>query len=849
MASLYPTHFFFPIHPPIFNSTLLLSSLINHQNRSPPFFSMATAVDSPHILLICHHHHNNYSSSQLTASTSSYPSPRVSFYSFPRNRKRCASLSVNSREIANNVNNVNNVRVADTVLHHTRSAIVEIPVTCYQILGIPDKSEKDEIVKSVKHLKMAEIEEGYTIDTIVSRQNLLMDVRDKLLFEAVYAGNVREKVPPKSSLQIPWSWLPAALCLLQEVGEEKLAIDIGRTALQHPDSKPFVHDLLLSMALAECAIAKLNFEKNKISQGFEALDRAQSLLKSKPSLENMTLLSQIEESLEELAPACTLEILGMAHTPENAERRVRAIAALREMLRRGLEVESQSQIEDWSTFLNQALNKLTAAEIVDLLTWDSLANTRKNKKSLESHNQRVVVDTSALYTVMMAHLALGFSSKQIEMIKKAKTICECLVASDGVDLKLEDAFCLFLLGQGDETVVVERLQQLESNLKATSRTLISGNDIKDASNAKKLLESWVYNAVLGLFSDTRDCSPSVDNFFAGGKSASEKRNRKKPAQPSPSLNNRPISPSFSSDWRPREDYTSTSRLGSTVGSAVKQLTPSDLLGPPLIANSLKAESYPSVQLKRNLGTRYDKVWEIWLDPNNVVRYMSIMTVAVCIGCATFNLMGVRFLGPRRVSSWAHSGSRVNTGSLSHGVWGSAITKGNFIADSLRKLPLMQKKQVDSGYEAEVLKDSRTYARPISMNVEEAEKLVKKWQSIKADALGPNYQVHNLADVLDESMLLQWKGLAESAKERCCFWRFVLLQLSIIRADILSDERGKEMAEIEALVEEAAELVDDSYQKNPNYYSTYTIRYLLKRKDDGSWRFCEGDIQTHHDRNR
>lgn len=106
----------------------------------------------------------------------------------------------------------------------------------------------------------------------------------------------------------------------------------------------------------------------------------------------------------------------MAHTPENAERRVRAIAALREMLRRGLEVESQSQIEDWSTFLNQALNKLTAAEIVDLLTWDSLANTRKNKKSLESHNQRVVVDTSSLYTVMMAHLALGFSSKQIEMV-------------------------------------------------------------------------------------------------------------------------------------------------------------------------------------------------------------------------------------------------------------------------------------------------------------------------------------------------------------------------------------------------------------------------------------------------
>ena len=44
-----------------------------------------------------------------------------------------------------------------------------------------------------------------------------MDVRDKLLFEVEYAGNVKEKIPPKSSLRIPWRWLPAAICLLQEV--------------------------------------------------------------------------------------------------------------------------------------------------------------------------------------------------------------------------------------------------------------------------------------------------------------------------------------------------------------------------------------------------------------------------------------------------------------------------------------------------------------------------------------------------------------------------------------------------------------------------------------------------------
>jgi len=32
-------------------------------------------------------------------------------------------------------------------------------------------------------------------------------------------------------------------------------------------------------------------------------------------------------------------------------------------------------------------------------------------------------------------------------INKAKGICECLIASEGIDLKFEESFCLFLLGQ------------------------------------------------------------------------------------------------------------------------------------------------------------------------------------------------------------------------------------------------------------------------------------------------------------------------------------------------------------------------------------------------------------------
>lgn len=49
-----------------------------------------------------------------------------------------------------------------------------MPLTSYhinlQLIGVPNKAEKDEIVKAVMALKKAEIEEGYTMDVVVSRQ-------------------------------------------------------------------------------------------------------------------------------------------------------------------------------------------------------------------------------------------------------------------------------------------------------------------------------------------------------------------------------------------------------------------------------------------------------------------------------------------------------------------------------------------------------------------------------------------------------------------------------------------------------------------------------------------------------
>ncbi|CAN1180301.1 Plastid division protein CDP1, chloroplastic, partial [Linum perenne] len=691
------------------------------------------------------------------------------------------------------------------------AASMEIPVTCYQLLGLRDQAEKDEVAKSVNQLKSAEIEEGYTTNVKKSREDLLEDVRAKLLFEDEYAGNVKEKIRPKSSLYIPWAWLPGALCLLQEVGEEKLVLEIGRMVIKNPDAKPHIHDILLSMAMAECAIATISFENNKVSLGFEALARAQYLLRSKTSLGKMGLLAQIEESLEELAPACTLEILGMPHSPENTERRRGAIAALRELLRQGLDVEVPCRVQGWPCFLSQALNRLRATEIVDLCPWDDLALTRKNKKSVESHTQRAVIDFSCFYVALIAHIALGFSSKQTKLIEKAKGICGALMASEGIDLKLEEAFCLFLLGEGNEALVVEKLQQVELNANPAPWSLAVGKEKNDAKTVKLSLKRT-------------EVDKSKVHY---------QKSKRAVAQ-------RPFS-DFTSERMDIGESLSFQSSSQHLGSAVKQLAFTDFQTSLLSDknDSVTNEDQPTVQLKRTLDMRDDETWGSWPSYNTVIGKIVFVCVLGCIVSLTSKL-SIKSL---RGSTPKCAFNQQNADTISSGESGmsnkmkqlSATVKTQFY-----KLPLTRTSQ-NSGLLGRLESSNRALSRK-QMPFEDAEMLVRQWQTVKAEALGPGHNIQSLSELLADSMLDQFQALADAAQSKSCYWRFVLLDLSILKADIVSDGFGMEMAEIEALLEEVAELVGESEPKNPNYHSKYKIHYVLKRQDDGSWRFCKGDIQ-------
>ncbi|KAF6153302.1 hypothetical protein GIB67_003492 [Kingdonia uniflora] len=96
-------------------------------------------------------------------------------------------------------------------------------------------------------------------------------------------------------------------------------------------------------------------------------------------------------------------------------------------------------------------------------------------------------------------------------INKAKAICECLVASEGIDLKFEEAFCSFLLGQGEEVVAAERLRELEISSGPTSRNfVISEKEINNVSGGNPSLAYEVH-----VTSATRLPKSSIDMQICG----------------------------------------------------------------------------------------------------------------------------------------------------------------------------------------------------------------------------------------------------------------------------------------------------------------------------------------------
>jgi ARC6-like, IMS domain len=116
----------------------------------------------------------------------------------------------------------------------------------------------------------------------------------------------------------------------------------------------------------------------------------------------------------------------------------------------------------------------------------------------------------------------------------------------------------------------------------------------------------------------------------------------------------------------------------------------------------------------------------------------------------------------------------------------------------------------------------------------AEKILKTWLETKSAAMGPNYSVGELANVLTEPKLSYWQNAATSAKQENWYKKY---KHDVKVITVRPNPQSPDQMEVSAEVSETEEYYSSGVAPEVRPAETLTLRYTLVRKD-GLWRISD-----------
>lgn len=194
---------------------------------------------------------------------------------------------------------------------------------------------------------------------------------------------------------------------------------------------------------------------------------------------------------------------------------------------------------------------------------------------------------------------------------------------------------------------------------------------------------------------------------------------------------------------------------SHLGEAVKQLAPTNLGLHSSMDRQVNGSGTTSVPLKRNPGSHPLKTLELWGLTGDVIGKLAYSALLGFVVFGTLKLVRFQFghmkyANPSRESA---SISSLNEASAPEGSFITSSVRKHF--ENLSKLLWLSDRVYSNSEERErypVPNDTTAAVCKQKMDIQEAEALVKQWQDIKSEALGPDYQIDMLSEILDGSML-------------------------------------------------------------------------------------------------
>ncbi|CAH9067845.1 unnamed protein product [Cuscuta epithymum] len=678
---------------------------------------------------------------------------------------------------------------------------VSLPIDFYRVLGAETHFLGDGIRRAYEARISKPPQYGYSDGALISRRQILQAACETLADPSSrrdYNQGLANHEFDARLTQVPWDKVAGALCVLQESGETELVLEIGESLMKERLSKSFKQDVVLAMALAYVDLSRnvMAFSPPDFVKGSDYLERALKLLQEEgPTTLASDLQAQIDETLEEISPRCVLELLALPLGEDHQMKRSEGLQRVRNILW-AVGGGGATAISGGFTregFMNEAFQHMTAAEQVDLFV---------------ATPSNIPAESFEVYGVALALVAQAFVGKKPHLIQDADNLFQQLQQTRArenleIDFALERGLCSLLVGEVNDCRSWLGLDTEDSPYRDPSIvTFVLEHSKGDMENDLlpglcKLLETWLLEVVFPRFRETQSLQVKLGDYY-DDQTVLRYLERMEGGGGSPLAAAAAIA---------RIGAEANAVIGSVKASAIQALRKVIPFGDELIRrvettspeNVIVGFSEGLPQPSDDNDEEIDMITEKIKD-----LVVKITSAGVVVGLLT--LIGLRFLPHRaenRILQQKDGGSAMIS---------DAVTREPSVEEILEEVPKM---------------DARV-----------AESLVRKWQDIKSQALGPNHCLEKLSEILDGQMLKVWTDRGAEIAQQGWFWGYTLQNLTIDSVTVSVDGRR---AVVEATLEESAQLTDPAHpEHNDSYSTTYTTRYESSCGKSG-WRIVDGAV--------
>lgn len=766
---------------------------------------------------------------------------------------------------------------------------MRIPLDYYRILGLPIQATPEQLKQAHRDRTLQLPRREYSDLAIAARKQLideayaiLSDADQRNAYDMGFLAKTYEpesevKTPafgkratPEStalepaidahtpSIEIEDQQFVGALLLLHELGEYELVVklchpylntgSIGLKDGRFGEASLIVPDIVLTVTSAYLELGREQWQQGQYENAASSLEAGQNLLLRESLF--ASLRGEMQTDLYKLRPYRILELLQLPL--EKAAERRKGLQLLREMLHERGGIDGQGDdgsglgVEDFLRFVQQLRRYMTTTE------QQGLFETEARRPS-----------AVATYLAVYALIAQGFAEAQPALIRKAKLMLMQLGRRQ--DVHLEKAVCALLLGQTEEAS-----RSLELSQEREPIAFIREN----SQNSPDLLpglclyaESWLQDEVFPHFRDLLDKSVSLKDYFADPHVQAYLE----------ALPNETGSPS--NEWvvvQPRRPTT-------TSGSASKSTTPTTTETSPQLTQA-SLDALTATLAARNMGSSASL--QEPLAPSQPPP-ASVRT-AVETGSTATSLQGNRLIpeSSRRSSSETSpspqpepkptapvppnsaaktASSSSNSSSLRRiqrkndsGQWRRWLILGlgglfgvwllwfllsrafGALADVLGwSGPTLKGEQAMvqlSQPPLPIPEPTPVTAEPETITPEVAEAKLNQWLSAKSAALGPEYRVEGLREILVDPALARWVAMSQNMKQEGSHRTY---KHNVKVSEVQIDQTNPNQAVAIANVQEQTQFFSRGQAQNTEDASLQ-IQYRLIRKD-GAWRIEDWQV--------